>query len=41
VVEIVDTEEKIEAFLPLIDGAIDEGGYGGEGRGPILKILKT
>ena len=25
VVEIVDTEEKIEAFLPLIDGAIVEG----------------
>jgi len=25
VVEIVDTEEKIEAFLPSIDGAIDEG----------------
>jgi PII-like signaling protein len=25
VVEIVDTEEKIEAFLPLIDGAIGEG----------------
>jgi PII-like signaling protein len=25
VVEIVDTEEKIEAFLPLIDDAIVEG----------------
>jgi len=25
VVEIVDTEEKIEAFLPEIDGAIGEG----------------
>ena len=25
VVEIVDTEEKIEAFLPLIDDAIGEG----------------
>lgn len=25
VVEIVDTEEKIEAFLPLIDSAISEG----------------
>jgi PII-like signaling protein len=25
VVEIVDTREKIEAFLPLIDGAITEG----------------
>ena len=25
VVEIVDTEEKIEAFLPLIDEAVDEG----------------
>ncbi len=25
VVEIVDTEEKIESFLPLIDGAIVEG----------------
>lgn len=25
VVEIVDTREKIEAFLPLIDGAIKEG----------------
>ena len=25
VIEIVDTEEKIEAFLPSIDGAIDEG----------------
>ncbi len=25
VVEIVDTEEKIEAFLPLIDNAIVEG----------------
>lgn len=25
VVEIVDTREKIEAFLPLIDGAIREG----------------
>lgn len=25
VVEIVDTPEKIEAFLPLIDGAITEG----------------
>jgi len=25
VVEIVDTEEKIELFLPLIDGAIGEG----------------
>ena len=24
-VEIVDTEEKIEAFLPLIDDAIVEG----------------
>jgi len=25
VVEIVDTSERIERFLPLIDGAIDEG----------------
>lgn len=25
VVEIVDTEEKVEAFLPTIDGAIGEG----------------
>lgn len=25
VVEIVDTEEKIESFLPLIDGAVREG----------------
>jgi PII-like signaling protein len=25
IVEIVDTEEKIETFLPLIDDAIDEG----------------
>jgi len=25
VIEIVDTEEKIEAFLPVIDAAIDEG----------------
>ncbi|WP_376790287.1 DUF190 domain-containing protein [Thermoflexus sp.] len=25
VVEIVDTEEKIESFLPLIDNAIGEG----------------
>ncbi len=25
IVEIVDTEEKIEAFLPLIDQAIPEG----------------
>lgn len=25
VVEIVDTEDKIEAFLPVIDGAIGEG----------------
>lgn len=25
VVEIVDTSDKIEAFLPLIDGAIKEG----------------
>ncbi len=25
VVEIVDTEEKIEAFLPIIDAAIPEG----------------
>jgi len=25
VIEIVDTEEKIEAFLPLIDDAIEEG----------------
>ncbi len=25
VVEIVDTEEKIEAFLPVIDAAIGEG----------------
>ena len=25
VVEIVDTEDKIEAFLPIIDEAIDEG----------------
>ena len=25
VVEIVDTEEKIEAFLPVIDDAVDEG----------------
>ena len=25
VVEIVDTQEKIEAFMPIIDGMIDEG----------------
>lgn len=25
VVEIVDTRERIEAFLPVIDGAIEEG----------------
>jgi len=25
VVEIVDTKEKIESFLPIIDGAIEEG----------------
>ena len=25
VIEIVDTEEKIEAFLPMIDDAISEG----------------
>lgn len=25
VIEIVDTSEKIEAFLPVIDGAISEG----------------
>lgn len=25
VVEIVDTDEKIELFLPLIDDAVDEG----------------
>jgi len=25
VIEIVDTREKIEAFVPIIDGAIDEG----------------
>ncbi len=25
VIEIVDTKEKIESFLPLIDGAIGEG----------------
>lgn len=25
IIEIVDTEEKIEAFLPVIDGAIPEG----------------
>ncbi len=25
VVEIVDTEEKIQSFLPLIDGAVAEG----------------
>ena len=25
VVEIVDTEEKIESFLPLIDDAVGEG----------------
>lgn len=25
IIEIVDTREKIEAFLPVIDGAIDEG----------------
>jgi len=25
IIEIVDTEEKIETFLPLIDDAIDEG----------------
>jgi PII-like signaling protein len=25
VVEIVDTAEKIEAFLPLLDAAIEEG----------------
>lgn len=25
VIEIVDTEEKIEGFLPLVDGAVGEG----------------
>jgi hypothetical protein len=25
VIEIVDTEEKIEAFLPIVDDAIPEG----------------
>ena len=25
IVEIVDTEEKIESFLPLVDAVIDEG----------------
>jgi PII-like signaling protein len=25
VIEIVDSAEKIEAFLPVVDGAIDEG----------------
>lgn len=25
IIEIVDTREKIEAFLPVIDGAIEEG----------------
>lgn len=25
VIEIVDTEEKIEAFLPIIDDAVEEG----------------
>ncbi len=25
VIEIVDSEEKIEAFLPVIDDAVDEG----------------
>lgn len=25
VIEIVDSKEKIEAFLPIIDGVIDEG----------------
>ena len=25
VIEIIDTEEKIEAFLPLIDDAVEEG----------------
>jgi len=25
VVEIVDTQERIESFLPVIDGAIEEG----------------
>ena len=25
IIEIVDTEEKIETFLPLVDDAIDEG----------------
>ena len=25
IIEIVDTPEKIQAFLPVIDGAIDEG----------------
>ncbi len=25
VIEIVDTPEKVEAFLPLVDGAIHEG----------------
>ncbi len=25
VVEIVDTEDKIESFLPMIDGAVEEG----------------
>lgn len=25
VIEIVDTREKIEAFLPVVDGAIEEG----------------
>lgn len=25
VIEIVDSEEKIDAFLPLLDGLIDSG----------------
>jgi PII-like signaling protein len=25
VIEIIDTEQKIEAFLPLVDGAVKEG----------------
>ncbi len=25
VIEIIDTKEKIESFLPIIDGAIEEG----------------
>ena len=25
VVEIVDTRDKIESFMPLVDGAVDEG----------------